>query len=390
MTKRILFIIAVTAIAILGFSLLPKATADAHSHDDEAEVDTSNIGVTLQQMKVADIKLGQVSRKTMGTAIAVNGQLVLRPQDIADISSLMGGVVRHLLVKDGQEVKQGQVVATIENTEIVSLQREYFAALRQSQFARLDMERQMTLRKNGAGVERNLQQTERDYHVSQATLTGIERQLQQMGIDPKQVACGQFTSTFSVHSPINGTVSRITASLGSYVDMQSPLMQIRNNRAIECDVNVFEKDLGKIKVGQHVDLTVTNQPGTHVSGTVYGMNRYFSNGAKTVAVHVRLKEVNHPSLIEGMYVAGSILVGRNETETLPSTAIVKADGKNYIFALNGRRSDGYSFSRHEVTTGTTMDGDTQVELCEHIKKGQKIVTGNAHYLASMTGEHGEH
>ncbi len=390
MTKRILFIVAVTAMAIVGFSLLPQAPAEAHAHEDEAEVDASNIGVTLQQMKVADIRLGHVSRRSMGATIAVNGQLTLRPQEMADISSLMGGVVKRILVKDGQEVKKGQVVATVENTDIVSLQREYFAAARQSQFARLDMERQQTLRKNGAGVERNLQQAEKEYRVAQATLTGIGRQLQQVGIDPNGVARGQFVTTFPVHSPISGTVCRITASLGSYVDMQSPLMQVRNNKAIECDVNVFEKDLDKVKAGQPVHLTVTNQPGTRLSGTVYGMNRYFSNGTKTVAVHVRLDGGDHPSLVDGMYVTGSIVVGQREAETLPTTAIVKADGKNYIFALNSRHSDGYSFSRHEVTTGTTQDGNTQVELCEHIRKGQEIVTGNAHYLASMTGEHGEH
>ena len=91
-----------------------------------------------------------------------------------------------------------------------------------------------------------------------------------------------------------------------------------------------------------------------------------------------------------MYVNGVIVVGCREAETLPSTAIVRADGKSYIFALNGKRSGGYSFSRHEVTTGSSMNGNTQVELCEHIRKGQEIVTDNAYYLASMTGEHGEH
>lgn len=390
MTKRILIIAAITAAAILGFSTLSNTTAEAHAHEEEEHVDLDNIGVTLQQMKVADIRLGKVSRQPMSTSIPVNGQLTLRPQAMGDVTSLMGGVVKRILVSDGQAVRKGQVVAMIENTDIVAMQREYYSASRQSQFARLEMERQQKLRKGGAGVERNLQQAEKELRVAQANLAGLARQLQQLGVSPSQVAQGRFVTTFPVHAPISGTVSGINASLGSYVDMQAPLMQVRDNDALECDVNVFEKDLDKVKAGQPVQLSVTNQPGKRITGTVYGVNSYFNKGAKTVAVHVRLHDTGRQSLVDGMYVNGAIVVGSSEAETLPSTAIVKADGKSYIFALNGKRAGGYSFSRHEVTTGSSMNGNTQVELCEHIRKGQEIVTDNAYYLASMTGEHGEH
>lgn len=390
MTKRLLIIVAITVVAILGFSLLSDNKVEAHAHEDEEHVDVDNIGVTLQQMKVADIRLGQVTRQPMNTSIPVNGQLTLRPQAMGDVTSLMGGVVKRILVTDGQAVRKGQVVAMVENTDIVALQREYYSASRQAQFARLEMERQQKLRKTGAGVERNLQQAEKELRVAQANLAGIGRQLQQVGVAPSHVAQGRFVTTFPVHAPIGGTVGSIAVSLGSYVDMQTPLMRIRNNDALECDVNVFEKDLDKVKVGQPVQLAVTNQPGKRITGTVYGVNRYFNTGAKTVAVHVRLHDTARRSLVDGMYVNGAIVVGRTEAETLPTTAIVKADGKSYIFALNGKRSGGYSFSRHEVTTGSSMNGNTEVELCEHIRKGQEIVTGNAYYLASMTGEHGEH
>ncbi len=390
MTKRLLIIIVITAAAVLGFSRLADTPAGAHAHEEEEHVDVDNIGVTLQQMKVADIRLGQVTRQPMNTSIPVNGQLTLRPQAMGEVTSLMGGVVKRILVTDGQAVRKGQVVAMIENTDIVAMQREYYSASRQSQFARLEMERQQKLRKTGAGVERNLQQAEKELRVAQANLAGLGRQLQQVGVSPSLVAQGRFVTTFPVHAPIGGTVSSISASLGSYVDMQTPLMQVRDNSALECDVNVFEKDLDKVKVGQSVQLSVTNQPGKRIEGTVYGVNGYFNNGAKTVAVHVRLHDTARRALVDGMYVDGVIVVGSREAETLPSTAIVRADGKSYIFALNGKRAGGYSFSRHEVTTGSSMNGNTQVELCEHIRKGQEIVTDNAYYLASMTGEHGEH
>ena len=246
--------------------------------------------------------------------------------------------------------------------------------------------------------------------MAHANLLGIGRQLSQMGISTAAVAKGKFTTAFPLHAPISGIVSEMTASLGSYADMQTPLMKIRNIQAVECDLNVFEKDLAKVKVGNRVTINLTNQPGVKLSGTVYGMNQYFNDNSKAVAVHVKLdvasvKSYLHSSsgnthggkLFAGMYVSGKIATGSQQCLALPSQAIVSADGKQYVFALNGAPSKGsYSFSRHEVTTGTSDGKYTEVKLCDHLLKGKdgaagkKIVTANAYYLASLTGEHGEH
>ena len=192
--------------------------------------------------------------------------------------------------------------------------------------------------------------------------------------------------------------------------MQTPLMKIRNTQAVECDLNIFEKDLAKVKVGNRVTLNLTNQPGVKLSGTVYGMNQYFNDNSKSVAVHVKLDAASvkshlHSSsgnthggkLFAGMYVSGKIATGSQQCLALPSQAIVSQDGKQYVFALNGASSKGnYSFSRHEVTTGSSDGKYTEVKLCDHLLKGKnraavkKIVTENAYYLASLTGEHGEH
>ena len=144
-----------------------------------------------------------------------------------------------------------------------------------------------------------------------------------------------------------------------------------------------------MKVGDPVLVSLTNQPGTVVRGSVYGMNQYFNDGTKDVAVHVKLQN-NGKHLFDGQYVDGQIAVGHQKGYVLPSSAIVKSDGKSYIFALNKRGANGnYSFSRHDVETGVSGNGYTAVKLCKHIRKGQKIVTKNAFYLASMVGDHGE-
>lgn len=392
MIKRFILVVVLTAITFVGFSFLSQSKAETpESENQEEEIDFQNIPLSEKQVKAVDLKMGEAQEREMDAMLHVNGSLVLRAQDMGNVSSLMGGIVKNVYVKEGQMVSRGQVVATIENTDVVTLQREYYTAYKESEMARLELDRQKTLASAGAGIKKTLQMSEKNYKVAQANLLGTGRQLQQMGISTKEVAKGKFTTVFPLRAPISGTVSDMQVSLGSYADMQTPLMKIRNNHAVECDLNVFEKDIAKVKVGDQVLVSLTNQPGVNVSGRVYGMNQYLNKGTKSVAVHVKLDAKRGAKLFEGMYVSGQIATGRQLCMTLPDKAIVSADGKQYVFALNQQHSKGgtYSFSRHEVTTGVSNNGYTEVALCKHLKKGQKIVTDNAFYLASLTGDHGE-
>lgn len=392
MIKRFILVAALTVITFVGFSFLSQSKAEtSESENQEEEIDFQNIPLSEKQVKAVDLKMGEAQEREMDAMLHVNGSLVLRAQDMGNVSSLMGGIVKNVYVKEGQMVSRGQVVATIENTDVVTLQREYYTAYKESEMARLELDRQKTLASAGAGIKKTLQMSEKNYKVAQANLLGTGRQLQQMGISTKEVAKGKFTTVFPLRAPISGTVSDMQASLGSYADMQTPLMKIRNNHAVECDLNVFEKDIAKVKVGDQVLVSLTNQPGVNVSGRVYGMNQYLNKGTKSVAVHVKMDAKRGAKLFEGMYVSGQIATGRQLCMTLPDKAIVSADGKQYVFALNQQHSKGgtYSFSRHEVTTGVSNNGYTEVALCKHLKKGQKIVTDNAFYLASLTGDHGE-
>lgn len=392
MIKRFILVAALTVITFVGFSFLSQSKAEtSESENQEEEIDFQNIPLSEKQVKAVDLKMGEAQEREMDAMLHANGSLVLRAQDMGNVSSLMGGIVKNVYVKEGQMVSRGQVVATIENTDVVTLQREYYTAYKESEMARLELDRQKTLASAGAGIKKTLQMSEKNYKVAKANLLGTGRQLQQMGISTKEVAKGKFTTVFPLRAPISGTVSDMQASLGSYADMQTPLMKIRNNHAVECDLNVFEKDIAKVKVGDQVLVSLTNQPGVNVSGRVYGMNQYLNKGTKSVAVHVKLDAKRGAKLFEGMYVSGQIATGRQLCMTLPDKAIVSADGKQYVFALNQQHSKGgtYSFSRHEVTTGVSNNGYTEVALCKHLKKGQKIVTDNAFYLASLTGDHGE-
>ena len=120
MVKRISLIVVCTAIAFLAFSFYSESKADKEENEEkEEEVDFQNIPLTSKQLNAIDLKLGEAQKRELDAMLHVNGTLVLRAQNMADVASLMGGVVKSISVKEGQQINKGQVVATIENTEIV-------------------------------------------------------------------------------------------------------------------------------------------------------------------------------------------------------------------------------------------------------------------------------
>ena len=123
--KRILVVVVAAILAWCGFTFFSnhagaEAHAAGHGHEHEhEEVDFDNIPLSQNQVDAVDLKMGEAVDRVMDATIAANGQLVLRAQNKGDVASLMGGVVKAIYVKEGQNVKRGQVVALCDKAGAV-------------------------------------------------------------------------------------------------------------------------------------------------------------------------------------------------------------------------------------------------------------------------------
>lgn len=110
--KRILVVAVAAILAWGGFTFFSnhagaEAHAAEHGHEHEhEEVDFDNIPLSQKQVDAVDLKMGEAVDRVMDATIAANGQLVLRAQNKGDVASLMGGVVKAIYVKEGQNVKR--------------------------------------------------------------------------------------------------------------------------------------------------------------------------------------------------------------------------------------------------------------------------------------------
>lgn len=300
MKKMSRYIVMLFAIAVLvscgnGKKEGVREKTKTETSDDEATEDEES----------ADADQAPDINKT-SNSVRMTGKLALDPQNRADISPIAGGVVRRILTREGYQVGRGQIVAYIENTEVVALQRQYIASVSERSTARLELNRQITLTSQGAGVQKTLQQAEAAYAMANASVLGIGRQLRQLGVNPSSVSLGRITTLIPVSSPISGIVGKINISMGSYVDMTTSLMTVVNNVNLHCDMKAFEKDLPKVRIGQIVNVSLTNSPMVKFRARIYDINSTFDDGSKSVTVHAKIIKQPASKLLPDMFVTGVV------------------------------------------------------------------------------------
>lgn len=384
---------------VLGLLLATSCSSKENNSADkesaeETEMVSDVVELSQKQMDAVGITLGKIEEKELGTNIRANGQISLNPQNLSDVSALLPGVVKKITVVEGQHISAGQTVAYIENTEIVQMQKDYLVACRETETAQQELKRQQALADAGAGIAKNLQLASASYQTALATQQGLARQLVQIGISPKQAGAGNISLQMPVKSLISGTVIKITATTGAYIDPTAPMMQVADNSAPFVLLNIFPKDLALVKIGQTVEMALTDNSGERLNGKVTQINSNVDPDTKAIAVHVSLNHGQKFSLAAGTNVVGSINTGQHLVPAVHDDAIVDIEGKKYIFVFQGNEQengvDMYRFGRAEVITGVSELGYTQISLVKPLPEDAEVVTSNAFYLASMSADHGEH
>ncbi|GHV10013.1 hemolysin D [Bacteroidia bacterium] len=360
------------------------------SETDNVETWRATSLLTAEQMETVGIELGKIELRNLSSMVRANGQLVLPPQNKADVNSLTSGIVKKIVITDGIPVRKGQTVALLENLDIVKLQEEYLALKQELTYSSQEYERQKELNAQNAGTGRIFQQTQAKYEADKARLKGLEMQLRQLNIDVTAVSEGNFVTAIPITAPISGIVGKIFVKTGSYADMQTVLMEIADHSEMHCDLQVFEQDFSKIKQGQPVEIALTNQGNQNITGTVDHINQSFEDDSKSIIVHVKIDLPNAGALhatplLPGMYVSALINVGSQMVQAVPSAAIVNAEGKQYIFVQtndDGRDAARHVFTKIEIITGASELGYVEIRPLETLPERATIITKGAFYVMS--------
>ncbi|MCA0233136.1 efflux RND transporter periplasmic adaptor subunit [Runella sp. MFBS21] len=382
---------------LIIFSCNKKAeTAETEDHHGEKGV----VELTPAQVKAAQIIFGDFEKKNLSEVITTNGYTQLPPQSQADVSVFMSGIVKTITVIEGQYVKKGQTIATFQSMEFNNLRLEKAKLMEELQQAKvnkefldLDFARQKELSDENVTAKKTFQKVSSELDLVNNKIKITQQQIEILEQNLLLNGNGN-AATILITAPISGYITAINVKIGSNISANTSLFSIVDNSAMYVELLVYEKDLYKIQVGQNLRFVLTNQGNKEIIGNIFSIGKAFQKQTKSVAIRANINNKTI-GLIPGMYVNALVDIGNSDVNTLPAEAIVKAEGKEFIFIReaeekhehstsekNHEEDTGVHFKRIEVKTGTSQLGYIQVTPLETIPTGAKIVIKGAYYLQS--------
>ena len=340
--------------------------------------------VTLSgsQYKVAEIQTGKVEMRNLSNLIKVNGVLDVPPQNVVSISAPLGGYIKTSGLLPGQAIGKGQMLATIENLEFINIQQEYLECRGKLEYLEQEYKRQEELRKEEVNAAKTFQQVSSDLKVMKAKIAGLEEKLGLIGINKANVQSGKISRTANLYSPISGYIIESNINMGKYVSPTDVLFEIANTNDIHLALNVFEKDLIRIKVGQNIRFSLANESDYNRIAKIFLLGKEKGTNG-TIPVHCHLEKPNDAAYLPGMYTKALIEITNNSVMALPVSAIVQSEGNDFIFIQTRQEKDSYFFKMIPVKKGVEEGGYAEIIFPGSFdSNGSQVVIKGAYSLLS--------
>ena len=261
-----------------------------------ADIPTDTVTTQVDGITSATSKPNQVS---------FNGTIVLPPQRQATVALTMGGVVKHTSLLLGQQVRQGALLATLENPDFIALQQTYLDSHAQAEYLQAEYERQKTLSTEQAASQKKFQQSKADYLSMKSKLEATAAQLTLLGIVPEELLKSGIQPLLQVKAPISGYISDVAMNIGKYIQPGEALCEVIDKSAPLLCLTTYEKDLADMKVGSPVQFRVNGMGKTVFKATLVSIGQKVDEVSRSLEVYARIDDVNQ-QFRPGMYVTARI------------------------------------------------------------------------------------
>lgn len=184
----------------------------------------------------------------------------------------------------------------------------------------------------------------------------------------------------AVFAPLAGVIDARNVNLGQAVEPNTVLFHISNREKMLVVAVVYEEDVGKVKLGQDVNVHVLSYPKEVFTGKVTLIEPNLDTLTRTVNVQIIL--ANKEDLLKpGMFVRANLVLNKADAVlSIPNTALIEANGEKFVFIRSG-----HSYDQMDVHLGASDDENT--EVTEGLVPGDEVVTqGNRElYTLWLTG-----
>jgi Cu(I)/Ag(I) efflux system membrane fusion protein len=327
--------------------------------EGEETDDTGTVKISPDRVQKLGVQSASVETRVLARTIRAVGTVQPDERRLYIVNTKFEGWIERLNVNaTGQTVMRGQPLMEVYAPELVVAEREYLLAWRSLQ----DM----------AGARTEIRNSARQ--LAEAAL----QRLQNWDISPDQIKrlerSGTVTRTLTLRAPADGTVMEKMAVEGMRFAAGDPLYRIADLSTVWVNADVFEQDIGALRIGQEAKIEVSAYPGAAFTGTVDFIYPTVSQETRTGKVRIVVRNTDG-HLKTGMYANVAIEAGIGDRPVLavPDSAVIDSGTRQAVLIERG----GGKFEPREVKLGAHADGFYEVR--QGLSAGERVVV-SANFL----------
>jgi len=377
---------------VLAILALSAAACGPGADDDPAATSLSSSIPPAGEARLAPAKLRSsginvvpVAYQDLDRMLGASGRIAFDDQRVTHVFSPVNGRVRRLVAQPGQRVARGQPLAIIDSPDVGSAVSDHAKAQAALGAAEREYQRQKELFAAHASAERDLEGAEANERQARAEL---ERAAEKARLLLGGGKLSAITQEFVLRSPIAGEVIARSANPGVEVQGQYSggtaveLFTVGEIDRVWALADVFEADLGRVRVGAPVTIAVIASPGRRFSGRVDWISGAVDPATRTARVRCAVDNAER-LLKPEMYATVSIAVPGRRALAIPRGAVLRQGEQTVVFREAGTTRDGLvRFERWPVKVDDE-GGDAMVAVLAGLSPGDRVVSAGGILLLGM-------
>ncbi len=364
-----------------------KAAHEQESHGEEGHEEGEAIELSAEAVATAGIVTAPAASRRLRAELETTGSVDFDQRRFAHVSPRVGGRVESVPVELGEAVRAGQVLARIDSIELGEAVGDYLQSRARAELARETWEREDRLFRERVSSEQEMLSARAASREADAALRGAEERLHLLGLSNDEVAKLGYdqprVSIYEVRAPFAGTIVAKEVTRGEMVETQSQLFQVADLSRVWVWIDVYERDLARVHLGDGVTIEVDAYPDTPFTGEVVYLGSSVQSATRTARARI---EVPNPEgrLRPGMFARVRILdphaaaeaPGTVEVVAVPEAAVQRDGDRSVVFVALGEGR----FEPRTVKLGRRGEGF--VEVLDGVAVGEPVVVAGAFFVKS--------
>lgn len=365
-TKHLIIVLVIIALAgFLGFRVFEAV-------ESESEMGRGGFGQRVQTVQTDTASRGAINEK-----IALTGPL--RAKEQVDVTPRLTGRIVQLKIDTGQAVRQGALIAVIEDDELGQQVERSKASITVAQaavtqreaeldLAKDEMDRNNQMLKAGLISRQQFEGLKTRYTVAQSQLDLARAQLRQSEAELRELNI-RFEQT-RIYSPLTGYVARRHVDVGALVNPSIPIATVVNINTMVIQANASERDIARIRPGSEAAITFDSLPGQEYQGRVLRISPLLDPQTRNGIVEIEIH--NRDGRLKGeMFARAELSLGTTHEATLvPRDALVYRGDQPGVYLIEQETA-----RFRPIETGLTQG--ERVEVISGLQAGEVVITGGA-------------